>query len=180
MPSLLIFPIFFKFWIRMCWGQVLIFKYLWADWISPIFFLSWSKSEEHLGLDSSLNHVSPEQNFENNFWTWWSVMTPWPLTLKNLLAVSIMFSLFSNSHNITYQICTFNPSILGAWDHRLNHDVYALTTEVKITNEGSLYSANFWLGSWKSRKFKMSSLWDTHFSSLKISNKNILENILET
>ena len=37
--------------------------------------VSWSRFDEHVGLGSSLNDVSPEQIFENQFQTECSVMT---------------------------------------------------------------------------------------------------------
>ena len=42
------------------------------------FKVSCSKSNERSGLGSSINDVSPEQKFGNQFRIWRSVMTTWP------------------------------------------------------------------------------------------------------
>ena len=95
MSSLLTFPIFFK------WRQGVDCDVLRSSADSRIFSsglyytnslkVSWLRSEEWPGLGSSLNDVSPEWNFETQFRTWRSVMTPWLSTQR---AVSVAFLLF--------------------------------------------------------------------------------------
>ena len=80
--SLLTFPIFFKWqpignWhvLGLCATSLVL--------VRGLYFIhslksSWSRLDGHPGMGSSLNGVSPERNFENQFRTWWLVMTPWP------------------------------------------------------------------------------------------------------
>ena len=81
-PSLLIFPIFFKCWQIVnwiSWDQVLILEYFCANWIPPILlkYLD-QRYDEFPCLSSRLNDISSEWKFENQFQTWLSIMTPWP------------------------------------------------------------------------------------------------------
>ena len=53
-----------RLWIGKSGGQELILVYFWA------------MSDEPAGLGSPVNDVSPERNFQTQFRTWWSLMTP--------------------------------------------------------------------------------------------------------
>ena len=50
----------------------------------------------------------------------------------------IVYLLFLNSHNITCWICTISSSILEAWDHWLNDDLYSFTIDIRIPDEVTL------------------------------------------
>ena len=80
MLSLLTFPIFFMLYQIVDWdllrstanSQVLLHGLHSTISLKA----SGSKFDEFPGLGSSLNDVLPDQNFKNQFYTWWSVMTP--------------------------------------------------------------------------------------------------------
>ena len=117
----------------MCWGQVLIFDYFSARCSPPIILKHlWCKSYKMAAINSSLNDISLERNFENQFQIWWSVMTFWLLTLEIFSSVSLV-GFFFHVLNFPQQmsVCSFISSILEGGDHRLNYDAHSFTNENK-------------------------------------------------
>ena len=130
--------IFFKWWQIVNWD---VLRSLVSFWVllcgmHPTNSLkeSWSMSDEHPCLISSLIYTSREWNFENQFQTWQSVMSPWSWTLNIFLTFSVAFLLFLNCHFI-YQIYLFISFILGVWNYRLNYDVHSFTTRIRMTDD---------------------------------------------
>ena len=109
----------------------------------------------HLAANCGLGYVEVKCLFSSIFMQitflkiWWSGFTSqwciewtklWKpvsdLTFSNdtlVIAVSVAFFVI-----LKYGICTLSSFIIESWDHRLNYKAPSFTTEIRITDEGTL------------------------------------------